>query len=158
MARTAKLAGAAALCAAGVAWILWVRLYEHGGRHPVRFTDLSARLIEPRFPQPAAKLFRSATAFDSFLHDAMPGRPPRAPSNDFRLREAVLVTAGPRSSTGYSLDVLRVTEERGRIVVLVREQAPRLGDPVQARVTYPYRLITLPESRKPVEIDWQGRP
>ncbi|MDX6448595.1 MAG: hypothetical protein QOD08_1058, partial [Gaiellaceae bacterium] len=27
-----------------------------------------------------------------------------------------------------------------------------------ARVTYPYRLITLPRRNKPVELIWEGRP
>jgi hypothetical protein len=146
--RAVALAGLA--CVLAAAWILYVRLYQHGGGHELAYTDLSGALHEPRFPRPAGKVFRDGEALASFL----PGRT----RIDLRGREAVLVAAGPRSSTGYSLDVLRVTEERGRIVVSVRERTPRLGDPVRARVTYPYRLIAIPRSRKPVKIDWQGRP
>jgi hypothetical protein len=88
----------------------------------------------------------------------MPGRTPELPRIDFRRRELVLLATGPRSSTGYSVQVESVGEERGRIVVHVRERTPSLGDPVAARVTYPYRLITLPRRDKPVDIIWEGRP
>jgi protease stability complex PrcB-like protein len=151
MARAAKLAGAAIVCAFAVAWIFYVRLYEHRGDRRVRFADVSAAIPTAQFPRPLEKVFRDRAALEAFV-------PPPAAAIDFAHREAVLVAAGPRSSTGYSLDVLRVTEERSRIVVVVRERTPQLGDPVQARVTYPYRLITLPRTEKPVKIEWQGRP
>jgi hypothetical protein len=69
-----------------------------------------------------------------------------------------LVAAGPRSSSGYALEIVRVEEESGRIVVVIRERTPSLGDPVQARVTYPFRLIALPRGDKPVKLKWLGRP
>jgi hypothetical protein len=158
VARTAKVAGATALCAFAAAWIVYGRIYEHGGARKIAFADLTARLHAPEFPHPAGRVFHSRDQLAAFLRGAMPGRRPHAPQIDFRRREAILVAAGPRSSTGYSLRVLGVTSERGRIVVTVRERTPRLGDPVRARVTYPYRLITLPTSPKPVYLDWQGRP
>lgn len=69
-----------------------------------------------------------------------------------------MLAAGPRSSTGYGVEVRSVREQRGRIVVRVRERTPELGDRVAARVTSPYRLITLPRRAKPVYIIWEGRP
>ena len=87
-----------------------------------------------------------------------PGRPIRLPNIDFTLREIYLVAAGPRSSTGYDLDVLRVRDEGDHIVVVVHERTPTLGDPVQARVTYPFVLIALPHSKEPVKLKWPGRP
>jgi hypothetical protein len=57
--------------------------------------------------------------------------------------------------------VLRIEAVRdygGRIDVVVHEQTPSLGDPVTARVTYPFRLIVLPRSDKPVKLKWPGRP
>jgi hypothetical protein len=53
--------------------------------------------------------------------------------------------------------VLRVLERRRSITVYAREQTPSLGDPVRAQVTYPYRVITIPRSHKPVYIKLQGR-
>jgi PrcB C-terminal len=87
-----------------------------------------------------------------------PGREIKLPPIDFAHREAYLVAAGPRSSTGYRLDIVRVVDSGSRIVVTVHERTPSLGDPVKARVTYPYRLITLPRSDKAVKLKWPGRP
>jgi hypothetical protein len=70
--------------------------------------------------------------------------------------ERILVSPGPRSSTGYSVEVVRVVEQRTRILLEVRERTPHLGEPVQARVTYPYKLIEIPRTRKHVALHWLG--
>ena len=87
-----------------------------------------------------------------------PGRAIHLPNIDFAKREIYLVAAGPRSSSGYELEVVRVSDLGDHIVVVVHERTPILGDPVQARVTYPFRLITLPRSAEPVKLKWPGRP
>lgn len=93
----------------------------------------------------------------NYLDAVMPGAAPAPPPVDFARRKAVLIAAGPRSSTGYVLNVERVVEERSRVVVVAREHAPSLGDPVQPRVTYPYRLITIPRTSKPTHLELEGR-
>jgi hypothetical protein len=87
-----------------------------------------------------------------------PGRPIHLPRIDFAREEIYLVAAGPRSSTGYDLRIVRVLDEGDRVIVVVRERTPSLGDPVEARVTYPFRLIALPRNDKPVKLKWLGRP
>jgi hypothetical protein len=52
--------------------------------------------------------------------------------------------------------VLSVREERGEITVRVRERTPALQDRVDARVTHPYRLLSLPADKE-VAVDWVGR-
>jgi hypothetical protein len=69
-----------------------------------------------------------------------------------------LVAAGPRSSTGYELRIERVQDRGNHVVVVVHEDTPSLGDPVEARVTYPFRLIALPRTDEPVKLKWPGRP
>lgn len=69
-----------------------------------------------------------------------------------------LLAVGPRSSTGYELRVVRVTEQEDRVTVVVRERTPGLEDRVQARLTFPYRLIAVPAGEKPVFFSLQGRP
>jgi hypothetical protein len=71
-------------------------------------------------------------------------------------RERVLVSPGPRSSTGYHVQVVSLTEQRRQILLRVRELTPRLGQRVQARVTYPFVLIEIPRTRKHVAVDWLG--
>jgi hypothetical protein len=89
---------------------------------------------------------------------ARPGEPLRLPPIDFSREEAILVTTGPRSSTGYALRVVSAEEERGRTLIALREETPALGDPQHARITYPYRLLVIPKLDKPVHLDLQGRP
>ena len=140
------------------AGLVYAYAFERGGGRPLAWQDVSAQLGPAEFPRPAGRVFGSAAELRRFLIAAMPGRTPDSPPIDFRRREAVLIATGPRSSTGYAVEVGSVREQRGRIVVHARERTPSLGDPVAARVTYPYRLITLPRRDKPVEIIWEGRP
>jgi hypothetical protein len=61
-------------------------------------------------------------------------------------------------ANGYSLRVERVVERRRRVDVYLRERTPSLAHPVAARVTYPYRAITIPRTSKPVYVKLEGRP
>ena len=88
----------------------------------------------------------------------MPGRRIRLPSIDFARREAILVAAGPRSSTGYELRVLGVRESGSRLVVTVHERTPSLDDHVVPKVTYPFLLLSVPRSDKSLLLKWPGRP
>jgi hypothetical protein len=88
----------------------------------------------------------------------MPGRRIHLPRIDFSRREAILVAAGPRSSTGYELRILGVRGDGDQIIVRMRERTPSLGQRVEARVTYPFRLLTVPRSDKRLRLKWLGRP
>ncbi len=128
------------------------------GGEPVPYTDVSARLRPAEFPRQNRQVFRSRPALADYLGGAMPGRKLVIPEIDFTRREAILVAAGPRSSTGYELRILGVREQGGKLLVTIRERTPSLGDPVEPRVTYPYRLITVPRSSKSLKLQWLGRP
>jgi PrcB C-terminal len=96
------------------------------------------------------RLFRSPAQFEEFF-----GSGTEAPV-DFSTQQLLLVSPGPRSSTGYSVQIVSVTERGDTIAVEVRERTPTLGEHVEARVTYPYRLLSLPAD-KAVSVDWEGR-
>ena len=134
------------------AWLVWQALWAHGGEREPLWRDLTARTI-------AAPLRSQLAAFDELasLRAAL-GPSATVPPIDFERRRAVLVAAGPRSSSAYALDVIRVREERRRVVVTIRERAPTLARPGKPQLAFPFRLLTLPRSDKPVELDWQGRP
>ena len=100
------------------------------------------------------RLFRQRAQLRAYLRDVRARRP--GPAFDFSTRQLLLVSPGPRSSTGYGIDVLSVREKDGKITVRVRERAPRLGERVAPRVTYPYRLLSLPAG-KDVYVEWLGR-
>lgn len=143
------------MLAAAAAWLGWQELWAHGGDRPLAWRDLTERtLAEP--PRSELRVFRSREALRGAL--TQDGRSATLPPIDFSRREAILVAAGPRSSGAYELEVVAVTEERRRIVVTVRERTPSLARPGAARLTFPFRLITIERRDKDVTLDWRGRP
>jgi hypothetical protein len=152
-----RLVLVAGVLAAAVAWVGYDRIYGRGGDRPVAWNDRTAALDAPAFVQPATRALDSRGELEGFLAAAVRGRPPAVPMLDFGRRRALLVTTGPRSSAGYALDVVSIREERRRLVVHLRERTPRLGDRARPRLTYPFRLLTVPRSDKPVHFTWEGR-
>jgi hypothetical protein len=129
-----------------------------GKARAVAYTDLTAQTGPLEFTHITTYLSHSRATLLEVLQRNNPGRTIILPPIDFVHREAYLVAAGPRSTTGYELQILRVTDTGSGIQVRVHERTPSLGDPVAVRVTYPYRLITLPRTDKPVKLKWPGRP
>jgi len=125
---------------------------------PIPYTDLTKETGPLEFTRIFVELYRTRASLLEDLEQMNPGRDIHLPGIDFSRREVYLVAAGPRSSTGYDLHIVRVQDKGDHVVVVVHERTPSLGDPVQARVTYPFRLITLPRSDKPVKLKWPGRP
>jgi cellulose biosynthesis protein BcsQ len=124
----------------------------------VPYVDLTPQAGTLEFTRITRDVFRNRAALLDVLERNNPGRTIRLPNIDFKRHEIYLVAAGPRSSSGYELQVLRVQDVGDHIDVVVHERTPSLGDAVQARVTYPFRLIALPRSGKPVKLKWPGRP
>ena len=152
---TRSAAVAAALGLAALSWVAWQTLWAHGGDAEIPWADLTSRTIA----QPPIAGMRVVESREELLDALTAGSgSATAPPIDFGRRTALLVTAGPRSSTAYGLDVVSVVEERRRIVVRVRERSPSLATPGAATLTYPFRLITIERSRKPVSLDRIGRP
>jgi hypothetical protein len=135
--------------------VAWQAVWAHGGDTALTWTDLTSRtLAQPAdgglsVYQEREPLVRELTA---------EGRSATVPPIDFAHRTAILVASGPRSSTAYGLQVISVVEERRRIVVTVRERTPSLARPGAATLTFPFRLITIERSRKPVILNRIGRP
>jgi len=129
-----------------------------GAGRTIAFTDISTQLRGFEPPRLVREEFRSRDELASYLERSSPGARFRVPAIDWANREAILVSAGPRSSTGYTLRVVSVRETAHHVVVTVHEDTPTLGKPVQARVTYPFRLITIPRIDKPLHLHWPGRP
>ena len=139
------------LALAGV--LLAVKLLPDGKNEPVAWRDLSAQVGPLSISGLERRLFRDQEQLDRYLARA---HARETPTVDFSKRQLLLVSTGPRSSTGYSIEILGVEERDGEVTVRVREASPRLDDRVEARVTYPYRLLSLPAGRE-VSVDWLGR-
>jgi PrcB C-terminal len=134
--------------------LLAVRLLHEEEGQAVAWRDLSSQIGPLTIVRSERRVFRKRSELTSYLRQARAQRP--APAIDFSARQLLIVSPGPRSSTGYSVEVLSARERGERIAVRVRERSPGLGADVRPRVTYPYRLISLPAGRD-VYIDWVGR-
>ena len=143
---------------AGGAWIAYSELWSHGGSRPVAWHAVPGALGAAELSKPVFLRFRTRRELEAYLARALPGHAPELPPLDFDRNEVLLAAVGARSSGGYSVRIASATEQRSRIVVRVREMTPSLGQPVEARVTYPYLLATIPQSPKRVHFIWLGRP
>ena len=123
------------LALAGV--LLAVRLLPEGTNEPVAPRDLSAQVGPLSIAGTERRLFRDQEQLERYLARA---HARETPTVDFSNRQLLLVSTGPRSSTGYAIEIVGVEEQDRKITVRVREVSPRLGDRVEARVTYPFRL------------------
>ena len=110
------------------------------------------------WPKSVTRSFWKRRQLTRYLARTFPQGPPAAPRFDFTRSKLILVAAGPRSSTGYGVEIVRVTGRRSTVNVLARETTPALGQRTAARLTSPYRLITIPATAKRVYVQWQGRP
>jgi hypothetical protein len=126
-------------------------------KRPLAYDDLTAKVGGLEFTHITVDTSRSRQELLMVLQRNNPGLKIELPPIDYTKQETFVVAGGPRSSTGYSLRVVSVYEHGGHVQVVVRERTPTLGDPVRARVTYPFRLLALP-SHKPVHLKWLGRP
>jgi len=119
---------------------------------PVVWGDLTEDVGPLTITRETKRAFREPRPFSEYV-TAAGGRPP---SVDFEQQQLLLVSPGPRSSTGHSMEVLDARERDGTVTVTVRERTPELGERVEPRVTFPYLLLSLPAGTD-VYVDWLGR-
>jgi hypothetical protein len=122
-----RLLVATALAGFAVAWLAYVKVYVPSGGRSIAWSEAvyTSRAVEPRFD--------AQTVSGEVL---------------------VVIELGPRSSTGYAVEITRVEEQRGRVLVVARERSPRLGDKTQPRVTFPALALTFRDVGKPVTLQW----
>jgi hypothetical protein len=137
---------------------IWTQIVQAGGAKPVPWIDITSQLGPVLWPKSVTRSFWKQRQVVRYLARAFPQGPPAAPSVDFGRYKLVLVAAGPRSSAGYGVQIVRIRERRADIRVLARETTPSLGDHTWPRLTSPYRLIEIPATGKRVYFSWQGRP
>jgi hypothetical protein len=130
---------------------------ETGARKALRWTDVTAEVGPARWARPTISVIRDRKKLGDVFRAATLPPHPRPPRIDFARRLAILIAVGPRSSTGYALRVESVTKRGDRIDVVVREETPSTGDHVAARLTFPFRVITLPAGDESVHVRYAGR-
>jgi hypothetical protein len=151
------LAALAAVVLAIASGVVWTQVVESGSKQLV-WRDETARMAPVLWPKSVTRSFWKRSQVTRYLARTFPDRPPKVPPFDFARRRLILVAAGPRSSTGYGVQIIRITERRSTIDVLAREATPALGDRTTPQLASPYRLITIPATSKRVYVQWQGRP
>jgi hypothetical protein len=137
--------------------VIWTQVVESSSKR-LAWDDVTAQMPGVIWPKSVTRSFWKRRQVVRYLARTFPEGPPRVPPFDFAHRRLILVAAGPRSSTGYRVQILRVAERRSTIDVLAREITPSLGDHTTARLTSPYRLIAIPATSKRVYVQWAGRP
>ena len=120
----------------------------------VAWQDLTSQVGPLTIIRSEHRLFRKRASLVKYLRETKASRP--APAVDFSTRQLLLVSPGPRSSTGYSVEMLSARGRGGKITVRVRERTPPVNEKVEPHVTYPYRLVSLPAGQD-VYVDWVGR-
>ncbi|MGE5272436.1 MAG: protease complex subunit PrcB family protein [Verrucomicrobiota bacterium] len=152
--RLAALAVVALLVGVGVTWTQVIQ----GGSKRLAWIDVTAQMSGVLWPKSVTRSFWKRRQVVRYVARTFPNGPPKVPPFDFAHRRLILVAAGPRSSTGYGVEIVRITERRSTIDVLARETTPSLGDHTVPRLTSPYLLVTIPATSKRVYVQWQGRP
>ena len=137
--------------------LVYTQVWGMGGGRAVDWVDVTHRTGTIQFTRRVQGVYHSRAAFERLLEATMPGRAPKPPPHDWAHDQIVVIALGPRSSTGYSLQIRRVVERRRGIYIDARERTPSLGESVTARVTYVYRLLSMPGKAKPVYVKLQGR-
>jgi hypothetical protein len=147
-----------ALALAATVWLIYTQVFSSRGGHPYAWSDVTGKMDRIEFTRKVTAVYHSRKPFVKLLSATMPGRAPKPPPHNWDRDQLVVIALGPRSSTGYDLLIVRVVERRRGIYVYARERTPSLGEPVTARVTYPYRILSMHGSAKPVYVKLEGRP
>jgi hypothetical protein len=147
---------AVALAIAG--GVVWTQVVAAGSSTRIAWRDATVRMGPVLWPKSVTRSFWKRTQLTRYLARTFPLGAPEVPRFDFTRRRVILVAAGPRSSTGYGVEIVRITGRRTTVDVLARETTPSLAHPVRAQLTSPYRLITIPATSKRVYVQWKGRP
>jgi len=153
-----KAVAGAALALFLLVGLAYTQVIAESGAREVPWQDVTGRFGPVPWPRQQMHAVRSRGQLERVLRKATGRAAPKVPPIDFRRRTAILAATGPRSSAGYDLYVVRVTERRDRVVVVLREWLLQPGSLAVAQLTYPYRLITISRTAKPLFFRLEGRP
>jgi hypothetical protein len=136
--------------------VTYKHVFAHRSQRGLPWLDLTKVVGPLVFPHATTRELPGPKTFALYLRLHRASR--YVPPPDFNHGIVLVVAVGPRSSTAYSLQVLRVTEQRSRVIVKLRENGPTIANPGRARITYPYRMLTFPKTHKPTFVTILGRP
>ena len=137
----------AALAGLAVGWLAYTELYVPSGGRPVSYW--TAAIGRLQLPRAETEVFRTHAEYRDFIEQRNVAVD--APHIDLGRNVAVLIALGPRSSAGSGVRIVSVEEQRGRMLVVAREDY-RPGLP--ATVSYPSVVVVFREKGKPVAVQW----
>ena len=138
--------------------VVWTQVIEGRAERQLAWQDVTTQMGPVLWPKSVSRSFWRRRQVIRYLARTFPLGAPGVPPFDFARHRLILVAAGPRSSMGYGVKIVRITERRSTIDVLARETTPSLDTRIVPGVTSPYRLIAIPATSKRVYVQWQGRP
>jgi len=136
--------------------VTYKHVFAHRNQRGLPWLDLTSVVGPLVFPRATTRELPGPKTYALYLRLHKATR--RVPPPDFKHGIVLVVAVGPRSSTAYSLQVLRVTEQRSRVIVRLRENSPTIARPGKTRLAYPYRMITFPKTSKPIFVTILGQP
>ena len=139
---------AVALAGFASAWLAYVHVYVPSGGEAIRYR--TAGIGRLALPRARTEVFHTQDEWRRFLDGLNVAV--SAPHVDFERDDAVLLASGPRSSAGSSVEIERVEEQRGRVLVVARE---RYASGRPAIVSYPSVVVIVRATGKPVAVDWR---
>lgn len=72
------------------------------------------------------------------------------PKIDFNLKSVIGIFLGDRPSSGYSVDIEKIVEEKNELKIYIKEIIPEKGDTVKAEITQPFLIIETIKSNKKI--------
>ena len=105
--------------------VVWTQVYEPGDAKQLAWHDVTGEVHgQALWPKSVTRSFWRQRQVDRYLARIFPAAAPNLPRIDYARDRLVLIAAGPRSSSGYHVQVLNATERRGDIQILARELTP----------------------------------
>jgi hypothetical protein len=97
-------------------------------------------------------VIRDAATWTKFWaeHQSNMGIPAPTPTVDFKTRMVVGIFVGSRGSSGYSVQITRVSENSKELTLFYKETTPSADSGFLTVMTQPYHLKTVPRSNLPV--------
>lgn len=155
-ARFARISVLTALVVFLAVWLTWTQAFANDRIAAVAWRDLTAEVSPLTFERGTTRILAGPRALALYLREhGFSGTPPRL---DFERDDVVLVASGPRSASGYALQVATVVEHGRSVRVTLRERTPSLREHVRPGLTFPFRLIAFPHTGKAIVLNVEGRP
>lgn len=139
----------AGLAGLAVGWLVYAELYVPSGGRTIAFQTATIGRLQLHRAQ--TEVFRTHSEYRALVERLDVAVD--APHIDLGRNTAVLIALGPRSSAGSGVRIVRVEEQRGRVLVVASEDY-RPGTP--AVVSYPLVVVVFREKGKPIVVHWDN--